>query len=198
VLQPLQFSLAPIVCIFPAVRSPEKGENQYSIFVSNAGLHATDTPFPTRFEREFAATRALQPKDGLEDVILAPAVQGHEIHFLTNTTGWKDQDEGHRSATSLAPETTAVVDPSASPIHSQTPVPTLQYSTSPSVPDASQGNAEDDSPVLSDAADGMAAVAAAAASITTAGAELFKSQMAVISTSKPISDFTLFCIVACN
>jgi hypothetical protein len=50
-----------------------------------------------RFEREFADTRALQPKDGLEDVMLAPTVQGHELHFLTNTRGWKDEDDGHRT-----------------------------------------------------------------------------------------------------
>lgn len=50
-----------------------------------------------RFEREFADTRALQPKDGLEDVVLAPTVQGHELHFLTNTRGWKDEDDGHRT-----------------------------------------------------------------------------------------------------
>jgi hypothetical protein len=29
-------------------------------------------------------------------VILAPAVPDHELHFLTNTKGWKDQDDGHR------------------------------------------------------------------------------------------------------
>lgn len=50
-----------------------------------------------RFEREFAYTRALQPKDGLEDVILGPTVPTHELHFLTNTRGWKDQDEEHRN-----------------------------------------------------------------------------------------------------
>ena len=50
-----------------------------------------------RFEREFADTRALQPKDGLEDVVLAPTVHGHELHFLTNTRGWKDEDDGHRT-----------------------------------------------------------------------------------------------------
>ena len=52
--------------------------------------------FVDRFEREFAATRALQPKDGLEDMILGPSVLDHELHFLTNTKGWKDQDDGHR------------------------------------------------------------------------------------------------------
>jgi hypothetical protein len=51
----------------------------------------------SRFEREFAYTRALQPKDGLEDVILAPTVPTHELHFLTNTKGWKDQDDEHRN-----------------------------------------------------------------------------------------------------
>ncbi len=30
-------------------------------------------------------------------MILAPTVSAHELHFLTNTRGWKDQDAGHRS-----------------------------------------------------------------------------------------------------
>jgi hypothetical protein len=144
-------------------------------------------------------------------VIIAPTVATHELHFLTNTKGWKDQDDAHRNkpTDNDAPLETRVEDEDAA-VHSRATAGNLSaVDISCSASELHDGSTlggaggsiehdaetlqlpEDDgrcdSPTAIMAALGRTAGAdcvAAAGSIATAAAVMYRGQLEAISSSR--------------
>ena len=190
--------------------------------------------------------------------MLAPTVHGHELHFLTNTRGWKDEDDGHRTGvksihdhegvstgsakhlntsaasgcgSSLAVEQQAeteraavrvqdAVDESVMPLHAVDSASDHERVSSDAAAEdivAEQHDHTSSEPIVepSLAAAGSAALAvahrgaaatpcvdhserasaaAAAASVAAAAAEMFRGQLAAITTSAfAVRDIHIFC-----
>jgi hypothetical protein len=123
--------------------------------------------------------------------MLAPTVQDHELHFLTNTKGWKNEDEGHRTEPELASDARLKQEDTSTAVVVQQPVLPPQSATGTAEP--SKGES-----VTRDSADSLEAAASAAASLASAAAEMFRSQLVAIQSSDFISLYFLFIIAFLN